>query len=96
MGMTSEYKEMMEIQLKKWDEDFDALAAEGKKASGDVRSAYYDRIAELRAGRNEAQKAFMRFGATTEAAGAKMYTEMGSAWESMRLALEKAFSDLRR
>lgn len=33
MDKKSEYLSTMETQLKKWDADFDALAAEGEKAS---------------------------------------------------------------
>ncbi|WP_157288438.1 hypothetical protein [Uliginosibacterium gangwonense] len=96
MKMTADYIEKMEVQLKKWDADFDLLAAEGKKVGADVRSAYFERIKELHAGRAAAQKTFHDLRAATESASSQMHAGMELAWESMRKALEKASADLKK
>ncbi|WP_018606500.1 hypothetical protein [Uliginosibacterium gangwonense] len=96
MGLTSDYVEKMQALLKKWDADFDVLAAQGKKAGSDVRAAYHERITELRAGRAAAHETFHDLRIAAESANSKMHAGMDLAWESMRTALEKAFSDLRK
>lgn len=96
METTSEYVEKMQALLKKWDADFDVLAAQGKKASADLRTAYHERITELRAGRAAAHATFNDLSISAESANSKMHSGMDLAWESMRAALEKAFSDFRK
>lgn len=96
MGMTKEYIEKMDVQLKKWDADFEALAAEGRQVALDARAGFYERIKTLRVGRNAAQKSFREFRTAADAAGADMHAGMEAAWESMRKALEKASAELRK
>jgi hypothetical protein len=96
MSKNSEYLSTMETQLRKWDADFDALAAEGEKAGGKMREAYHQRISELRASRDSAQKTFAEIRIASDAAGAQMRAGMKVAWETMRLALEKVSKDLRK
>lgn len=96
MGTTSEYVEKMQALLKKWDADFDVLAVQGKKASADLRTAYHERIRELRAARAAAHETFNDLRIAAESANSKMHSGMDLAWESMRTALEKAFSDFRK
>jgi translation initiation factor IF-2 len=96
MSMHSEYIARMETQLKKWDADVDALTAEGKKASAEARAVYDERIKDLRASRDAAQKTFLEFRQATESAGEQMRAAMQGAWETMQKALEKASSDIRK
>ena len=96
MGMTKEYIEKMDVQLKKWDADFEALAAEGRQVALDAREGFYERIKTPRVGRNAAQKSFREFRTAADAAGADMHAGMEAAWESMRKALEKASAELRK
>jgi hypothetical protein len=96
MSMHSEYIARMETQLKKWDADVDAFAAEGKKASAEARAAYEERIKDLRASREAAQKTFLEIGQATESAGAQMQAAMQEAWETMQKAFEKASLDIRK
>jgi len=96
MSMHSEYIATMETQLRKWDADLDALAAEGKKASAEARAAYDERIKGLRASRDAAQKTFLQIREATESAGAQMQAAMQGAWETMQEAFEKASSDIRK
>lgn len=96
MGMNAEYVAKMETQLKKWDADVDALAAEGEKASAAARAAYHEQIKNLRAGRDAAQKTFQEIRVASESAGAQMQAGMKTAWETMQKALEKVSTDLRK
>jgi hypothetical protein len=94
MTMNTEYLAKMETQLRKWDADFNTLAAKGKQLTAEARSAYYARIKDLRAGRNTAQKIFQDMRAAAGTAGAQLNDGMEAAWGSMQKALEKATSDL--
>ena len=94
MSMHSEYIARMETQMKKWDADVDALAAKGKEASAEARAAYDERIKDLRAGRDAAQKTFLEVRQASESAGVKMQAAMQGAWETMKKAFEKASSDI--
>ncbi|HEU0203514.1 MAG TPA: hypothetical protein VFR86_24145 [Burkholderiaceae bacterium] len=96
MSTNAEYRARMETQLKQWDADVDALAAEGEKAGAAARAAYQERIKDLRAGRDAALKAFQELSVSTESVGAQMQAGMQTAWEAMQKALQKAGSDLRK
>ena len=88
MSMHSQYIARMETQLRKWDADIDALAAEGKKASADAHAAYDGRIEDLRASRDAVQKTFLEI--------CQMQTAMQDAWETMQKAFERVSSDIRK
>jgi uncharacterized protein YjbJ (UPF0337 family) len=96
MSMNTEYVAKMETQLKKWDADVDALAAEGEKANAAARAAYHEGIKNLRVSRDAAQKTFQEIRVASESAGAQMQAGMKTAWETMQKALEKVSSDLRK
>ncbi len=96
MAKNSEYVTTMEMQLKKWDAEVDALAARGEKAGAEARTAYQDQIKGLRASRDDAQKKFQEIRVASEAAGAQMQAGMEAAWKTMQKSLEKAASDLRK
>ena len=90
MGANTEYVAKMKEQLKKWDEELDALNARGEKASEEAREAYHHQLKGLRASREAAQKSFLQMRAAGERAGAQMKHGMESAWTAMRKGLEKA------
>lgn len=96
MSRNAEYLSTMETQLKQWDADLDALAAEGDKAGAEARKAYQEQITHLRAGRDAAQETFKEMQLATVAAGAQMHARMQVAWETMHKALQKVSSDLRK
>jgi hypothetical protein len=96
MSIHSEYIARMATQLKKWDADVDALAGEGRKASADARAAYDERIKDLRASRDAAQKTFLQICQATESAAAQMQAAMQGAWETMQKTFEKVSSDIRK
>jgi hypothetical protein len=96
MGMSAERVAKIENQLKKWDADVDALAAEGEKASTQVRAAYHEQIKHLRASRDAAQRTFHEIRVAGESAGEQMHAGLRTAWETLQKALEKVSSDLRK
>jgi len=95
MGTNSEYVTLMQSQLKKWDNEVDALSAMGKTASMEARSAYQEGMKELRASRDEAQRTFQQIRLATEAAGEQMQAGMTVAWVTMQKALEKVSAELK-
>ena len=92
----NEYLARMETQLKKWDADLEALAAEGQRASDGARAAYHERLKELRASRDAARQTLHEMRAAGGAAGEHLQSGMKSAWETMQKALEKAAAELRK
>lgn len=92
----NEYLDRMQIQLKKWDADLEALAVEGQKASEGARAAYHERLKALRADRDAARQRFHELRAASGAAAAELQSGMKSAWETMQNALEKAAAELRK
>ena len=96
MTMNTEYVAMMETQLKKWDADVDALAAQSEKAGDEARAAYHAQIKDLRANRDAAQKTFQEISNANESAGAQMQAAMKASWETMQKSLEKLSSDFRK
>ena len=94
MGVNSDYIARMKTQLKEWDAELDALAARSEVASAEARAATQERIKDLRASRDAAQKAFQEMRASGEAAGAPMKSALEDAWKSMQKGLQKATSSL--
>jgi len=90
MGANAEYVTKMKEQLKKWDEELDALNARGEKAGAEAREAYLEQLKGLRASREAAQKSFLAMRAAGEKAGAQMKHGMESAWTAMKKGLDKA------
>lgn len=96
VGMNTDYVVMMEAQLKQWDADVDALAAEGAKASAESRAACEEGIKGLRASREAAGKTFEQIRSATQWAGAQMQVGMDMAWEAMQATLRNVSSELRK
>lgn len=96
MGKNAEYVAKMETQLKKWDAEVDALAADGKKATAKARAAYDEQVKHLRASRDAAQKTFHGIRAAGESAVATLQADMEAAWQAMQKNLKQATSDLRK
>jgi hypothetical protein len=96
MSKKSDYVTKMETQLKNWNSDVDALAAEGEKAKGKARAAYGEQVKNLRACNESAQKTFGAIQAASESATEQMQAGMETAWKSMQSTLKRVSSDLRR
>lgn len=92
----NDYLAAMEAQLKRWDADLEALAAEGQKASEGARAAYHERLKELRVSRDAARQALREVRAAGTVASEQLQSGMKSACETMRTALEKAAVELRK
>jgi len=90
MGANTDYVAKMQQQLKKWDEELDALSARGEKANAEARDAYRSQVKALRAHREAAQKSFVQMRAAGEKAGAQMKHGMEAAWNAMKKGLDKA------
>ena len=95
MSINPEYLAGMQLQLNSWDTQFDALVAEGKKTSGETRTAYDRRLKELRLGRKAAQKTIETARGATAALSAQAQAGVKTACDEMRAAIEKVSSDLR-
>jgi len=96
MGTNAEFVTVMQTQIKNWDAEVDALVAEGKKADGEMRTAYAKRLKELRLSRNAAQKSLHEVRMASESAGAQLQAGMQAAWLTMQEALAKVSADLRK
>ncbi len=96
MGTNADYVTGMQTQMKKWDAEVDALVADGKKASGEMRTAYAKRLKELRLSRSAALKSPDQVRMASESAGAQLQAGMEAAWNTMQDALAKASADLRK
>jgi hypothetical protein len=96
MTTNTEYVAGMQMQMKKWDADVDALAAEGKKADGELRTAFQRRLKELRLSRHAAHKSLHEVRVASEAAGAQLQSAVEAAWKTMQETLGKASADLRK
>ena len=94
MGINSDYVAKMKTQLKQWDAELDALGARTEAASAEARAASLERIKDLRASRDAAQKSLHQMRAAGEAAGAHMKTAMEEAWKTIQKGLQKASSSL--
>ena len=95
MSTNAIYLAGMQLQMKKWDAEFDALVADGRKAGGEARTAYDRRLKELRLGRKAVQKSLEAVRDATGPAALKMQADVQVAWEDMEKALGKTSSDLK-
>lgn len=89
MAKNAEYLARMEMQLRKWDADVDALVAARKKAGALARGAQYARMKALRASRSVGEHTFQQMRAA-DPVDPQMYVHMQAAWESMQAAYERA------
>ena len=90
MSTNAQYAATMRAKLKRWDNDFDTLAALVANAQND---AHREAIEALRASRAAAQMSVDEIRFASEAAGVKLKAGMEVAWGSMRTALDCASDD---
>jgi len=93
MSTNAQYAATMRAKLKRWDADFDALAALVAKAHNDAR---HEGIEALRASRAAAQMSVDEIRFASESAGARLKAQMEASWGSMRKALECASADCKK
>jgi hypothetical protein len=83
MDMNAVFVARMQLQLKIWDADLAALAAESERAGVNARAGYQERIRDLRTSRAAASRTLQRVRA---AAGTS------NSWETLQKILEKTLS----
>jgi len=94
METNSDYLALTRAHFNQWDDAVGVLAAEGKKADGEARTAYQRRLKELRLARNTAQRAFDTLRAASGPAAARSQAAMQEARDAMQEALLKVTADL--
>ena len=82
MDMNAEFVARMQVQLKAWDAQLEALAAESGRAGAAARAGYHVRIRDLRANRDAASRTLGRVRADAEM----------NAWQRLQKAVEKILS----
>jgi len=93
MSKNSEYVSTMQARMKKFDQEVTAL---GVEAGDKARTAYEERIKDLRATRDAAHATMAQLQVASESAGTKMHAGMTAAWDTMQAALKKVSADLKR
>jgi len=93
MSTHSDYVSAMQARMKQFDKDVDALSAE---AGARARTAYDERVKDVRASRDAARKQLLQLQAASESAAVAMHAGMQSAWDTMQAALEKATADVKK
>ena len=89
MGKNAEFVTNMDRMMIRWDKEVDALARRVGNGGAHAAGAYEESKAELRACRDEAQKAFQEIRFASESEGLELKAGMQAAWVRMQSALEK-------
>lgn len=79
----------MDKMMVRWDKEVDALARRAGNGASEAGEAYQEGVKELRACRDEAQKAFQEIRFAGEHQGALLKEGMQAAWVKMQATLEK-------
>ena len=95
MSKKDEYMAQMQSQLKKWDAEIDTMTAKANEIGADARDKYYDQLKIMRASR-EAITQKMHDVSSSEAAWHDMQKGMETAWDSMKVAMEKMTSAFKK
>jgi molecular chaperone GrpE (heat shock protein) len=95
MSRNSEYISRMQAQLKNWDADLQALAAQGNGAGAEANAAFAAHLKQLGTTRDSAHKAFRQIRAASEAASQQMQDGLDTTLKAMQKSLEKVAADLR-
>lgn len=93
MSTNRDYVSAMQARMEQFDRDVDALGAE---AGARARTAYGERVKDLRVRRDAARKQLLQLQAASESAGLAMHAGIQAAWDAMQAALEKATADAKR
>lgn len=95
MGRNHEYLAQMNVRLKAWDAEVEALEAAGGDLAPAARAAYEERMRELRLHRDAAQSALQDLRLATVSASRELHKGVELAWDTMSKALAKASQDSR-
>ncbi len=89
MSKKDEYMAQMQLQLKKWDAEVDAITAKANEFGAEARDKYYDQLKNMRASREAIAKKMQEVTSASDAAWQEMHKGMETAWDSMKAAMEK-------
>jgi hypothetical protein len=96
MSKKDEYMAQMQLQLKKWDAEIDALTNKANEFGAEARDKYYDQLKIMRASRETVSQKMHEITAASEAAWQDMQKGMEGAWDTMKAAMEKATSAFKK
>lgn len=94
MGKNAEFVTNMSQMMTRWDKEVDLLARRAGNGSVDAGVAYQEGVKELRACRDDAQKAFQEIRFASESEGLQLKAGMQAAWAKMQSTLEKVTAGL--
>ena len=87
-----EYVEKLKLQLDDWNEDLDRLEKLAGELRSDAKSAYQERIADLRGKRREVERKLRGL----RTAGESAWAAMKSGLEEAREEFQRSFEETRR
>ena len=94
MSKNAEYVTNMNKMMTRWDKEVDLLARRAGNGSVDAGVAYEEGVKELRACRDDAQKAFQEIRFASESEGLQLKEGMQAAWVRMQDTLERITAGL--
>lgn len=94
MGKNAEFVTDMSKMMARWDKEVDLLARSAAIGAAGAGAAYQAGVKELRACRDEAQKAFQEIRFASESEGVELKAGMQEAWARMQSTLEKVTAGL--
>ena len=94
MGENAEFVTNMSKMMTRWDKEVDLLARRAGNGSLDAGAAYQEGVKELRACRDDAQKAFQEIRFASESEGLELREGMQAAWVKMQGTLERITAGL--
>jgi hypothetical protein len=96
MSKHTEFVTNMDKMMVRWDKEVDLLARRAGNGASDAGEAYREGVKELRACRDDAQKAFQEIRFAGEQEGQRLKAGMQAAWVRMQSTLEKVTAGLAR
>lgn len=96
MSKKDDYFTRMEAQIKKWDVEVDKLRTKNEQMSAEARGKFAEQLKSLRTARDAAFKKLEELHGASESAWQHMEDGVDAAWATMKSALEKASSKLKK
>jgi len=94
MSKHVEFVVNMDKMMVRWDKEVALLAQRAGNGGSEAGAAYDDGVKELRACREDAQKAFQEIRFAGESEGQQLKAGMQAAWVKMQSTLEKVTAGL--
>jgi phage terminase small subunit len=96
MSMKDDYFTMMVSQFKRWDAEFGMLTAMGGQMSDGASALVDEQRRVMLANRDAAYKLLQEIRAASEAAWRSKQAGVDAAWDSMKHALDKVSSQVKK